>query len=96
MWVVVNSGTMPLGSLARGGAAERVGLPATLFLAGVAGAGIGLLAIVTHVFTGSRQAPPRDAVERVANAGGSTDDNAGNGGDGPVAHVTRPDDEHAA
>ncbi|MDQ3700273.1 MAG: MFS transporter [Chloroflexota bacterium] len=42
LWVVLNAGTMPLGSLALGGAAEQYGLPPILLACGVVGVGIGL------------------------------------------------------
>jgi MFS family permease len=42
LWVVVNAGTMPLGSLVWGWGAERVGLPAVLVVAGAVGLLVGL------------------------------------------------------
>jgi MFS family permease len=43
VWVVVNAGVTPLGSLALGGVAERFGLPVVLFWCGVAGIAIAAL-----------------------------------------------------
>jgi MFS family permease len=44
LWVVVNAGTAPLGSLALGGATERFGLPPVLLASGVVGLLIGAYA----------------------------------------------------
>jgi dipeptide/tripeptide permease len=41
LWVVVNAGTAPLGSLVLGGATERFGLPPVLLASGVVGLLIG-------------------------------------------------------
>jgi len=43
LWVVMNAGTMPLGSLALGAAAERVGLPEVIVACGLTGVAIGIL-----------------------------------------------------
>src|SRR5687768_1351122 len=43
LWVVMNAGTMPLGSLALGAAAERTGLPQIIVASGLAGILIGLV-----------------------------------------------------
>lgn len=50
LWVVVNAGTTPLGSLALGGTAERFGLSEVIFWCGIAGVVIGALALVTRAF----------------------------------------------
>jgi MFS family permease len=42
LWVVMNAGTMPLGSLGLGAAAERTGLPQVVLACGLVGIGIGL------------------------------------------------------
>lgn len=43
LWVVLNAGTMPLGSLALGGAAERYGLSPIFLACGGVGVGLGLV-----------------------------------------------------
>lgn len=57
LWVVVNAGTMPLGSLAFGGVAERFGLPVVVFWCGMVSLAIGALALLTRAFTGTRERP---------------------------------------
>ena len=48
LWVVMNAGTMPLGSLALGAAAERTGLPQIIIASGLAGVLIGLSLLRPH------------------------------------------------
>lgn len=43
LWVVLNAGTTPLGSLALGAVSERIGVPTMLFWCGVIGAGLAVL-----------------------------------------------------
>jgi MFS family permease len=48
LWVVMNAGTVPLGSLALGGAGERFGLPNVIVMCGLVGVGIGAFALVSR------------------------------------------------
>jgi MFS family permease len=50
LWVVMNAGTTPLGSLALGGAAERFGLPQVVLAGGLAGIAVGAYALATRAF----------------------------------------------
>ena len=51
LWVVMNAGTMPLGSLALGAAAERIGLPQVIVASGLAGILIGLYLLLPRTAT---------------------------------------------
>jgi MFS family permease len=55
LWVVMNAGMMPLGSLMLGGVSERFGLPSVIFWCGLVGIGLGALALGTRAFAGSRE-----------------------------------------
>ena len=55
LWVVMNAGTMPLGSLALGATAERIGLPQIIVASGLAGVLIGLLLLWSKRATLNRE-----------------------------------------
>ncbi|CAA9235802.1 MAG: hypothetical protein AVDCRST_MAG77-1256 [uncultured Chloroflexi bacterium] len=58
LWVVMNAGTTPLGSLALGGAAERFGLPEVVLAGGVGGVVLGAFALATRAFSISAMPEP--------------------------------------
>jgi MFS family permease len=65
LWVVMNAGTMPLGSLALGAAAERIGLPQVIIASGLAGVFIGLYLLRPRTATLTREAPVQAAATRI-------------------------------
>ncbi len=68
LWVVVNAGTMPLGSLALGAAAERAGLLLVVQGCGLLGIALGAFTLLTKAFAGSREQPPPTPPEHVEQA----------------------------
>ncbi|HEV2126729.1 MAG TPA: MFS transporter [Chloroflexota bacterium] len=89
LWVVMNAGMLPLGGLMLGWASVRFGLPSVIFWCGLVGMGLGVLALVTRAFTGSRDtgefsnAPPPAASERGVDAAAETN------GEGRIQGKTR-------
>ncbi|HEV2125140.1 MAG TPA: MFS transporter, partial [Chloroflexota bacterium] len=63
LWVVVNAGGVPLGSVLMGSAAERVSLPTVLLWSGAIGIAVGVFALATRIFIGSRHIPATEATE---------------------------------
>jgi len=61
LWVVMNAGTLPLGSLALGAAAERVGLPEVVLGTGVVGVAIGAFTLIARAQFAGTPTPPAPA-----------------------------------
>lgn len=68
LWVVVNAGTMPLGTLALGAAAERAGLLLVVQGCGLLGIALGAFTLLTKALAGSREQPPPIPPEHVEQA----------------------------
>ncbi len=66
LWVVVNAGSMPLGSVLLGNLAERFSLPQVVMWSGGVGIATGVLALVTRIFTGSRDLPAAERAQGTA------------------------------
>jgi len=68
LWVVMNAGTLPLGSLALGAAAERVGLPEVVLGTGVVGVVIGAFTLIARAQFAGTPAPAPSSIPAQATA----------------------------